>query len=213
MQQIPIFPLNLVAFPGEKVNLHIFEPRYRQMIRRCLAQDSSFAIVPYINDSLQVLATEMRVTALEKEFEDGRMAIRTVGVQRLKIKELIKPTEDTLFMQAMVKPLEEYPNASPLIEESVLLSIAKLYEILKVDYRPTVNPLLALSFQVGHKIGLSIEQEYDLLTADYEAERQSYILNHLNKVIPVLAEVERTKELIKLNGHFKTIEPPELNLD
>ncbi|MEZ4904943.1 MAG: hypothetical protein R2822_25920 [Spirosomataceae bacterium] len=79
------------------------------------------------------------------------------------------------------------------------------YDILqtKVDF-DTQLPLF--SYQVAHKVGLS-QEEYHLLTLDSETSRQRYLLRHLNKVIPVMTEMERTKERIKLNGHFKNLDP------
>ena len=63
------------------------------------------------------------------------------------------------------------------------------------------------SYQIAHKIGLSIEKEYELLKMPTETERQAYISAHLDKVLPVLHELERTKECIRMNGHFKNLDP------
>ena len=63
------------------------------------------------------------------------------------------------------------------------------------------------SFQIAHKIGLSQEQEYSLLKMPTEAERQGFLIQHLERIIPILQEVEKTKERIKLNGHFKNLDP------
>jgi hypothetical protein len=69
------------------------------------------------------------------------------------------------------------------------------------------NQYQYLSFELAHKIGLSVEQEYQLLTMASEQSRQEYLLNHLQNAIPMIYEMERTKERIRLNGHFKHLDP------
>ena len=77
---LPVFPLALVAFPGEKLNLHIFEPRYKAMLRDVIEGEGTFGLPPFLNDRVGDWGTEMRVVSVEKTYEDGKMDIRTEGV-------------------------------------------------------------------------------------------------------------------------------------
>lgn len=70
-----------------------------------------------------------------------------------------------------------------------------------------IEQINSLSFEVAHKIGLSVEQEYELLTISGETKRQEYLLNHLGRVIPVVSDMEKTKERIRVNGYFKSLDP------
>ena len=63
-------------------------------------------------------------------------------------------------------------------------------------------------FDIGHHVGLTIQQEFELLVAESESTRQEIVLEHLMKVVPVIVETERLKERVKLNGHFKNLIPP-----
>ena len=59
MRVLPLFPLQLVVFPNEKVNLHIFEPRYKKLIRRCDENSENFGIIPYIKGKIIDVGTEL----------------------------------------------------------------------------------------------------------------------------------------------------------
>lgn len=63
---IPIFPLNLVAYPGEKLNLHIFEPRYIQLINECNTEGKTFGIPVVNNKELLEYGTEMKLEKVQK---------------------------------------------------------------------------------------------------------------------------------------------------
>lgn len=76
---IPIFPLGIVVYPGEELNLHIFEPRYKQLIRECYADAKPFGIPAVIDDKLNEMGTLVRITEITTVHEDGRMDIRTRG--------------------------------------------------------------------------------------------------------------------------------------
>ena len=76
--EIALFPLNIVAYPGELVNLHIFEPRYKDLVRDCIEAESTFGIPTY-NGKTMSYGTEVEILKVEKVYKDGRMDIRTRG--------------------------------------------------------------------------------------------------------------------------------------
>lgn len=202
---LPLFPLNLVAYPTENLNLHIFEPRYRQLINECLEQQKTFGIPAFINNKLPGYGTEMQIVSLSKSYEDGRMDISTKGLRIFRMLSFQNPIPNKLYAGGKITFIEDTDIAEGVISE-LLLQLDRLYSILqtKVDFDAHSQPF---SYQIAHKVGLSQEEEYHLLTTASETERQRYILRHLNKVIPVMSEMERTKERIKLNGHFKNLDP------
>ena len=79
---LSLFPLNLIVYPGEDLNLHVFEPRYRQLINECLEEERTFGIPAFINNKLPGYGTEMHVTTLHKRYPDGRMDIKSKGLGR-----------------------------------------------------------------------------------------------------------------------------------
>src|SRR5271157_4662164 len=78
-ERIPLFPLNVVLFPGEELPLHIFEPRYRRMVRDCLDARSPFGMLLAMDDGITKVGCTAEILEVVKRYPDGRMDIITVG--------------------------------------------------------------------------------------------------------------------------------------
>jgi Lon protease-like protein len=203
---LPLFPLNLVAYPHEDVNLHIFEPRYRQLINECLDENKTFGIPPFINNRLMGYGTEIQVLSLSKRYEDGRMDVKTRGIRVFRITDFQNPVKGKLYSGGEVVFIDN-EDLSEEINPYLMSLVERVYEILKVkvDYnKPHYQPF---SYRIAHKIGLSVKEEYELLTIGTETSRQIRLIEHLERIIPIVEEVERTKQRIALNGHFKNLDP------
>jgi len=203
---LPLFPLNLIAFPMEDLNLHIFEPRYRQLINECLDNGSTFGIPTFLEGRMPGFGTEVKILSLSKRYEDGRMDIHTQGIRVFRILDFQNPVPMKLYAGGVVELLPE-PPVSPSVMIGLTERVKTLYNLLGETNTFDINKPQPYSFQIAHKIGLSLEEEYNLLKMPTEAERQGFLIQHLERLIPILQEVERTKECIKLNGHFKNLDP------
>ncbi|MGM9509491.1 LON peptidase substrate-binding domain-containing protein [Larkinella sp. GY13] len=202
---LPLFPLNLVVYPNEDLNLHIFEERYRQLIAECLEKGQTFGIPAFINNKLPGYGTEMSVTTLHKRYDDGRMDIKSKGIRIFKVANFENPSPGKLYAGGTVQVVEVEPEMGDHLDE-LIVKLTRLYRLLQIKSEiDEETPLL--SFRVAHKIGLSVEEEYELLTIDHENERQRFLIRHLDRVLPVVSEMERTKDRIKMNGHFKNLDP------
>ncbi len=204
MPFLPLFPLNLVAFPGEPLNLHIFEPRYVQLITECVQKNQPFGIPVYLPNQVMHYGTSIEIIQIVQAYEDGRMDIKTRGMQVFKILTFQNPVPEKLYAGGDVEFIPETPNH--LIIPGLLERLRELYHHLQLSFEFEEIPL-NFSFQIGHKIGLSIAEEYQLIQLRSETDRQEFILRHLNRIMPVINELERTKERIRLNGHFKNFDP------
>jgi len=205
---LPLFPLNLVVFPGEKLNLHIFEPRYRQLVRECLEQNITFGIPPYLNDSLGELGTEMRLLGVEQTYSSGELDIRSKAVGVFRINKFYRQAPGKLYAGGLVESVAQDNEADPVLRTVITKQVRQLYEALGLR-----KLLLELApdyiiFDVAHHIGFSTEQEYQLLATTSELERQELVRDHLDTILPVVLETERLKERVRLNGHFKNLTPP-----
>lgn len=207
---IPIFPLGVIVYPGEDLNLHIFEPRYKQLIKDCTDQKKSFGIPAVIEKKLQDHGTLVEITEISKIYDNGEMDIKTRGVQVFRILELIKEIPDKLYSGAIVNYPDNHRQGKPALMQKVLAGVHDLHKLLKVtkEYKKKEEELT--SYDIAHHVGLSLQQEYELLALFDEKQRQEYLKRHLAKVIPTVAVMEQLKEKIKLNGHFKDL--PGFNL-
>jgi Lon protease-like protein len=202
---LPVFPLRLVVFPGEALNLHIFEPRYRQLIRECIEEQKPFGIPPVIEKDLRHLGTLMEITELAKEYPDGRMDVRTRGISVFRILHHVEEVPDKLYSGAIVTyPKNVTETGDGRIARKIIAEVRRLYELLNVSERfPEERELN--SYDLGHLVGLSYEQEYELLAIFTELQRLEYIRRHLSSIVPVIQELEAMKERIQRNGHFRNL--------
>jgi uncharacterized protein len=202
---IPIFPLNIVVFPGEDLNLHIFEPRYKQMIYECHTQKKLFGIPAVIENKMQDFGTLMRIAEVTKTYDNGEMDIKTIGDKVFRILEVIDDIPEKLYSGAIVNYPENKEKGNPEIMRRMINSIRELHKLLNVSRDFKKEDQEVNSYDVAHHVGLSLQEEYELLNLMDERQRQEYLKRHLTKVIPMVAEMESLKEKIKLNGHFKNL--------
>ena len=202
---IPIFPLSIVVYPGENLNLHIFEPRYKQLVNECFTDNKGFGIPALINNKLNEIGTLVKIKEIVTVHENGEMDIRTIGSRVFRILEVIKEVPDKLYSGAIVNYPETHEEGSRELMRKVVNSIRELHKLLRVDKDFKKSDEQLKAFDVAHHIGLSLEEEYELLHLLDERQRQEYLKRHLTRVIPLIAELEQLKEKIKLNGHFKNL--------
>ena len=209
---VPIFPLGIVVYPGENLNLHIFEPRYKQLITECHAENKLFGIPAVIDNRMQDYGTLVQIIEITTVHENGEMDIRTQGVKVFRVLEVIREIPDKLYSGAIVN----YPNnltyGNAEVMRRVINSIRELHKLLNIskDFKKSDEEIN--SYDVAHHIGLSLQEEYELLNLLDERQRQEYLKRHLTRVIPLVAEMEGLKEKVKLNGHFKNMKGFNLEL-
>jgi uncharacterized protein len=211
---IPIFPLGIVVYPGENLNLHIFEPRYKQLIQECASDKKPFGIPSIINNHLNEMGTLVEITEITSRYDNGEMDIKTRGLKVFRILEVIKQVPDKLFSGAIVNYPENIEDGGKKeLLAFVLKSIRELHKQLNVqkDFGKPDQELL--SYDIAHHAGMALEEEYELLGLLKEVQRQEYLKRHLAKVLPVMAEMEQLKEKIKLNGHFKNLSSLDFDLN
>jgi Lon protease-like protein len=202
---IPIFPLSIVVYPHEDLNLHIFEPKYKQLVNECFEQKKPFGMPVVINNKMNDIGTLLEITEISKTYENGEMDIKTKGKKIFRILETIDSVPDRLFSGAIVNYPNNHEHGKRLLMEKVIVAVRELHRLLNVKKPLHKNEEDLWSYDVAHAAGLTLEQEYELLTLLNELHRQEYLKRHLAIVIPVVAEMEALKEKIKLNGHFKNI--------
>lgn len=206
---LPMFPLQLVAFPKERLNLHIFEPRYVQMMNEAEENNTTFGIPAYINNSVKNFGTEMRLLKIVKRYENGRMDVKTEGLRTFEIKEFFNVAPDKLYAAAHVEILEDLSKPDLLLNQRILEMIGRLYEYLKIKKPIPESATAFTTFDLGHHAGFSIEQEYQMLTLSNEIERQEFMYQHLENLLPVVKEMEELRLRVQMNGHFKNVLPPD----
>lgn len=194
-----------MVYPGEQLNLHIFEPRYKQLIKECFETKKPFGIPPVIDNKINETGTLVKVIEITTVYDDGKMDVKTEGLEVFTILELINQLPEKLYSGAIVNYPANIESGSRVLMQTIVIAIRELHKLLKInkDFKKPDEELW--SYDVAHHAGLSLTEEYELLQLMNELQRQEYLKRHLKKVIPVIAEMETLKERVQLNGHFKNI--------
>jgi Lon protease-like protein len=208
---IPIFPLGIVVYPGEQLNLHIFEPRYKQLIKESFENKKPFGIPAVINNKLSEMGTLVEVVEISKLYDDGKMDIKTQGKEIFKILEIVNELPEKLYSGAIVTYPKNIFKGSASLMKKVLKGIREIHKHLNVSKEFNKPDDQLSSYDVAHHAGLSIEDEYLLLEFLQELQRQEFLKRHIAKVLPVMEGMDLLKGKIKLNGHFKNLEGFNIN--
>jgi len=202
---IPIFPLGLVVYPGENLNLHIFEPRYKQLVKECHTSGKVFGIPTILDEHVQDYGSLMEIIEISKLHDNGEMDIKTRGLKVFRILEIIKEVPGKLYSGAIVNYPDNYEDLKPEVMLKMINSIRELHKLLRVTKKFKKGDEELRSYDVAHHVGFSLHEEYELLLLMDERQRLEYLKRHLTKVLPMVAEMEQLKVKIKLNGHFKNL--------
>jgi uncharacterized protein len=203
---IPLFPLSIVVFPGEELNLHIFEPRYKQLVKDCYEAKKSFGIPTVLNNQVMEYGTLVEIVEITTVHENGEMDIKTRGSLVFKILEKIQELPEKLYHGAIVTyPATKYIGSAILMQK-VVESIKELHALLNVEKKFKKSIMDLISFDVAHHAGMTLEEEYQLLEFEQELHRQEYIKRHIVKVLAMMGQMTLLKTKIQLNGHFKNLE-------
>ena len=202
---IPIFPLGIVVYPGERLNLHIFEPRYKQLIKECNDLGKPFGIPSVIENRIQDYGTVVRITEITTMHENGEMDIKTQGEKVFRILEVIKEIPEKLYSGAIVNYPVNHESGNAEVMRRVVNSIKELFKLLNVKKEFAKDEAQLNTYDLAHHVGFSLQEEYEFLNLLHERQRQEYLKRHLTKIIPMVAEMENLKEKVKQNGHFKNL--------
>jgi Lon protease-like protein len=196
---IPLFPLDVVLFPGTPLPLHIFGPRYKEMIAECLSEQRTFGVVRVVEQDLAEVGCTAEIITVVKEYPDGRLDLVTEGRQRF---ELVRVNQERSFLQAEVLIIHDEPGTPPQADtsraiqlHSELLAIAGAKQDLS-----DADPAL-LSFYLAGSLPLDLDFKQKLLALRSEPERLALLINYLETIIPNLRRAATAREKAGGNGH------------
>ncbi|HKN17961.1 MAG TPA: LON peptidase substrate-binding domain-containing protein [Candidatus Sulfotelmatobacter sp.] len=196
---IPLFPLDVVLLPGTPLPLHIFEPRYKEMIGECLAQNRLFGVIRAVEQSLAEVGCTAEIVTVVKEYSDGRLDLVTEGRRRF---ELLGVNQERSFLQAEVVMIDDEPGAPPKEDTDRAVQLhAELLAIAGAQQDISGADPSSLSFYLAGSLPLDLDFKQKLLSLRSEAERLSLLITYLEKLIPNLHRAARAREKAGGNGH------------
>ncbi|MBI4461388.1 MAG: LON peptidase substrate-binding domain-containing protein [Acidobacteria bacterium] len=199
---LPLFPLDVVLFPGMPLPLHIFEPRYKQMTRHCLDHRQEFGVLLARGEKIAEVGCSAEIVKVIKQYEDGRMDILTMGESRFRVLEVF---EDLPYLQGRVDYLAEDEEAKGTPASTRLLESYE--EISHLLFRRTPEPPrggggVSLAFQIASQLPLPHEYKQQVLELRSEAARQQSLAEQLHRWLPQLKRLKQVKAKSGGNGNF-----------
>ena len=199
--RIPLFPLNVVLFPGEQLPLHIFEPRYRRMVRECFDNKSPFGLLLAMPNGVVHVGCTAEILELLKTYEDGRMDIITVGRDPFQVNDI--QTDDSL-LRGDIDYLEDRDSRPDTAQRKYLIELYEtchtiLYSSLPKDLESPLSN--ELSYAIAAALPLDLLWKQQILELRSEDERQERLLGYLRDWAPHLQKEEGLRQRSTGNGH------------
>lgn len=191
---LPLFPLDTVVFPGQDVTLHIFEPRYKELVRDCEESKTTFGMPPVRRGKIFPYGTELELVQVLKRYPAGEMDVLTRGARVFHVTKFHKEVRDKLYSGGDVAWLENDPSFDAEVQREIVELINRVLELRGADLTFNAPDARNLSFFVGHDIGLSFAAKSRLLTLAKESERQDMVLDHLRETVKDLEERRRSSQ-------------------
>lgn len=188
---LPLFPLDLVLLPGVPLPLHVFEPRYKEMIAECLDEKKPFGVVRASSEGVAGIGCTAEILEVTKRYDDGRMDILTRGVERF---EVLQVNDERAFLRAEISVIEDEPGKSPA--QAVERAIQLHAEIVKLAGAQASEPdgdADNLSFRLAGSLPLDLDFKQKLLTTLSEAKRLEAVIAYLQAVLPGLRRAARAR--------------------
>jgi Lon protease-like protein len=196
---LPLFPLEVVLLPGTPLPLHIFEPRYKEMIGECIGAEAPFGVVRAFDEGIAEVGCTAEIITVTKEYPDGRMDLICEGRKRF---EVIEVNRDRSFLQAEVLIVPDEPGTA--VQEERVKAVQLHLEILSLA--GAVQDLSAadqnqLSFYLAGSLPLDLDFKQKLLAMRSEAQRIQAVGAYLETILPQLKRAARARESAGGNGH------------
>ena len=198
---LPLFPLDVVLFPGTPLPLHIFEPRYREMIAECRDEGLAFGVIRALEQNMAEIGCTAEIISFVKEYADGRFDIVTEGRKRF---EVLQINRERAFLRAEVLMVEDEP-ASPAqadtaravqLHSEILAFAGAEQDISAAD--PSV-----LSFYLAGSLPLDLDFKQKMLELRSEPQRIVSLVAYLEKLVPTLLRTATARQKAGGNGHVR----------
>jgi Lon protease-like protein len=198
---LPLFPLDLVLLPGTPLPLHIFEPRYKEMIGECLINHAPFGVVRALEEGFAEVGCTAEIITVTKKYPDGRMDLVAEGRQRFEVLEL---NRERSFLQADVLLVPDEPGtASPDDKARAIQAHLKILSLAGAAQDLAAADQNTLSFYLAGSLPLDLDFKQKLLAMRSESLRVQAVATYLESMLPNLRRAARAREKAGGNGHAR----------
>ena len=189
---IPMFPLTLLPLPGELVPLHIFEPRYKQLLEDAESKDISFGIYLNHDCNKKKLGALMKLESVIKRYSGGESDIVLRCIDIFSMEKLFRNYKTKLYPGGEIKYWQLDPHAMPGVELYELF--LSFQEKRKINRHFTAFTL----YHVATELNLDLFDRYKLITMRHD-KKDTFLIRHLQFQLHLMQQVEISKDVFHLN--------------
>jgi Lon protease-like protein len=195
---LPLFPLDVVLFPGTPLPLHIFEPRYKELVSECLEEKKTFGIIRAEQEGLADVGCSAEIVAVTKSYPDGRMDIVTEGRERF---EVLEVDEQRSYLRGNVLYFQDEPDSPS--REQIDHAVELHREILTMGGAQQSLPAAddKVSFYLAGSLPLDLDFKQALLEMRSESERLEAVITAFEAILPKLRRAVQSRQKASGNGH------------
>lgn len=200
-ERLPLFPLGIVLCPDEPIPLHIFEPRYREMVRVCLDNDQPFGIVYVTEEGHARIGCTARIRRVLNRYDDGRLDIVVMGEERFRLLEIYR---DKPYLSVDAEPYapDDTEPADAEARTRVITQHMKLLELAGETINPAVyEQARHISFMVAKNAGLELADKQAVLEMPHEQERVHFLIEHFTAILKKLETSRELRHRAQGDGH------------
>ena len=199
--ELGLFPLGIVVLPGELTHLHIFEPRYRELVGECIEQDAPFGILLTDDEGLREVGTRVHVAEVVERFDDGRFVVVVRGGERFRLRRF---TEGRSFRTGEVEPVADGDERAGDGERRTALELFEgLRDAVGADVEAPEVDEPELSYAIARRVEMDARVKQDLLESVSEPERLEILSSHLRSAAAQLELVQEHSALARRNGNLR----------
>ncbi len=201
MALLPLFPLDVVLLPGAPLPLHIFEPRYKEMIGECRANDAPFGVVRALQQGIAEIGCTAEIISVTKEYPDGKLDLVAEGRKRFEVLEL---NRERSFLQAEILPMPDESSSSAPEDRARAIQVhLEILSLAGAVQDLSATDQNALSFYLAGSLPLDLDFKQQLLGMRSESERIQAVAAYLENILPNLQRAARAREKAGGNGHAR----------
>jgi Lon protease-like protein len=205
MSELGLFPLPIVLVPTERIPLHVFEPRYRELIEECVELGESFGLVLSTGDgAVHEIGTRANVSQVLEVLEDGRMNVVVEGGDRFRLLEL---TSGRAFATGLVEPVTDLDEpANPEDVDRALEVFRELAEAADsdVDFPDASAP--QLDFELAARVDFAVDSKQELLATTSPLERMQKLIDFLETALDAVRLEHTLRERAAQNGKVSPLD-------
>jgi len=197
--RIPLFPLEVVLFPGMTLPLHIFEPRYKEMTRRCVDEHIQFGVVLAHSEGIASVGCTAEINRIVREYPDGRMDILATGRSVFAIQQVL---EEKSYLEADIEYRIDDPTPGPPELQAELVRLVQAArKVVQAEGQIEPHTEVPLSYQILALLPLDLEMKQKMLEMESEIERRQKLRRLLKRWLPQFGHTERVRRKAHGNGH------------